>query len=178
MGGNLSRISQSVSETERSPIIPGKGMPMIMGSWRISHRNTRGGDHYRHARATGRQQPRGQRGSALNNPARWFPDGRQPARGTDGACQVAISQKTGPPPAVVGKVLAIATPLVLGSVGTMFRGRTWTSRASPVYSESSRRWPCCRPLNFGYGREIWDREGRRWCTGMLGKTHRRMEPNR
>jgi len=34
--------------------------------------------------------------------------------------QNAISQKTGLPPAVVGKVLAIAAPMVMGYVGKMF----------------------------------------------------------
>jgi hypothetical protein len=37
--------------------------------------------------------------------------------------QNAISQKTGLPPAIVGKVLAIATPILLGYVGKMFAGK-------------------------------------------------------
>jgi hypothetical protein len=37
--------------------------------------------------------------------------------------QNAISQKTGLPPAIVGKVLAIAVPMVLGYVGKMFAGK-------------------------------------------------------
>ena len=43
--------------------------------------------------------------------------------------QLAISQKTGLPPAVVGKVLAIATPLVLGYVGKMFTGQNMDRQA-------------------------------------------------
>jgi hypothetical protein len=37
--------------------------------------------------------------------------------------QNAISQKTGLPPAIVGKVLAVATPILLGYVGKMFAGK-------------------------------------------------------
>jgi hypothetical protein len=37
--------------------------------------------------------------------------------------QNAISQKTGLPPEIVGKILAIAAPMVLGYVGKMFAGK-------------------------------------------------------
>jgi hypothetical protein len=37
-----------------------------------------------------------------------------------GTIQNAISQKTGLPPAIVGKVMEIATPMVVGYVGKMF----------------------------------------------------------
>ena len=37
--------------------------------------------------------------------------------------QTAISQKTGLPSAIVGKILTIATPIVLGYVSTMFAGK-------------------------------------------------------
>ncbi len=41
--------------------------------------------------------------------------------------QSAISQKTGLPPAVVNKVLAIAAPMVLGQVSKMFMGKDMDS---------------------------------------------------
>jgi hypothetical protein len=37
-----------------------------------------------------------------------------------GTIQNAISQKTGLPPVIVGKVMEVATPMVVGSVGKMF----------------------------------------------------------
>ena len=37
--------------------------------------------------------------------------------------QNAIAQKTGLPPAIVGKVLAIAAPMVIGYIGKMFAGK-------------------------------------------------------
>jgi hypothetical protein len=37
-----------------------------------------------------------------------------------GTIQNAISQKTGLPPAAVGKVMEIATPMIMGYVGKMF----------------------------------------------------------
>ncbi len=37
-----------------------------------------------------------------------------------GTIQNAISQKTGLPPAIIGKVMEVATPMVMGYVGKMF----------------------------------------------------------
>lgn len=37
-----------------------------------------------------------------------------------GSIQNAISQKTGLPPAIVGKIMEVATPMVMGYVGKMF----------------------------------------------------------
>ena len=39
-----------------------------------------------------------------------------------GGIQNAIAQKTGLPPAIVGQILAIAVPVVVGQVGKMFAG--------------------------------------------------------
>ena len=58
-----------------------------------------------------------------------------------GTIQNAISQKTGLPPAAVGKVLEIATPMVMGYVGKMF-----VSQKMDTKSLTNSSW---RPIKNG-----------------------------
>ncbi|MFA5003373.1 MAG: DUF937 domain-containing protein [Methanolinea sp.] len=55
-----------------------------------------------------------------------------------GTIQNAIAKKTGLPPEIVGKVLTIATPMVMGYVGKMIGGKTDQKSLSSMLGEQSK----------------------------------------
>lgn len=55
-----------------------------------------------------------------------------------GNIQNAIAKKTGLPPEIVGKVLTIATPMVMGYVGKMMGGKTDQNSLSGLLGEQSK----------------------------------------
>jgi hypothetical protein len=126
-GDNLSLVSKTVGGDEKGvQSALGMGLPMIVGSLANTASKPGGADMITSMMGQmGGSNPMDNLGSFLGSPA---------AAGGSGMVgslfgsqmdpvQNAISQKTGLPPAVVGKVLAIATPLVLGYVGKMFAGQ-------------------------------------------------------
>ena len=125
-GDNLSLISKSVGGDEKGvQSALGMGIPMIMGSMADTASKPGGAEMITGMLGQlGGSNPVDNVGSFLNNPGS---GGLGMAGSLLGGqmepVQMAISQKTGLPPAVVGKVLAIATPLVLGYVGKMFTGQ-------------------------------------------------------
>jgi hypothetical protein len=123
-GDNLAAISKSVggdSNAVKSAL--GMGLPMLLGSMSNTASKPGGADMLAKMVAqTGGSSPLDNISGFLGSPA---------AAGGSGMLnsllgsqltpiQNAISQKTGLPPAVVGKVLAIAAPMVMGYVGKMF----------------------------------------------------------
>jgi hypothetical protein len=126
-GDNLSALSKAVGGDQnavKSAI--GMGLPLIVGSMANKAAAPGGADVLMDMISkTGGSNPLDNLGGFLANP-----------QGAIGATmvnsllgsqmtgiQTAISQKTGLPPAIVGKVLAIATPIVMGYVSNMFMGK-------------------------------------------------------
>jgi hypothetical protein len=123
-GDNLAMISKSVGgdgQAVRSAL--GMGLPMIMGSMANTASKPGGADMLADMLTqTGGSNPMDNLGSLISNPAAAGGSGMVSTLfGSQmGTIQNAISQKTGLPPAAVGKVLEIATPMVMGYIGKMF----------------------------------------------------------
>jgi hypothetical protein len=126
-GDNLSLISKSVGGDEKGvQSALGMGLPMIMGSLSNTASKPGGADMISSmVGQMGGSNPTDNLGSFLGSPAAAGGSGMvNSLLGSQLApIQNAISQKTGLPPAIVGKVLAIATPILLGYVGKMFAGK-------------------------------------------------------
>mgnify|MGYP001255404535 CR=1 FL=1 len=126
-GDNLSLISKSVGGDEKGvQSALGMGLPMILGSISNTASKPGGADMITSMLGQlGGSNPMDNMGSFLGSPAAAGGSGMVGSLlGSQMApVQNAISQKTGLPPAIVGKVLAIATPMVLGYVGKMFAGK-------------------------------------------------------
>ncbi len=123
-GDNLSAISSSVGGDAASvKSALGMGLPLVLGSMANSAGKPGGTEALTSMLAqAGGRNPLDNMGSFLSNPAAAGGSGMVNALFGNqmGAIQAAIAQKTGLPPAAVGKVLEIATPLVVGYVGKMF----------------------------------------------------------
>ena len=123
-GNNLSAISNSVGgDNNAVKSALNLGLPMLLGSMSNTASKSGGTDMLTQMLAqTGGSSPLDNIGGFLGSSA---------AAGGSGMLnsllgsqltpiQNAIAKKTGLPPAVVGKVLAIAAPLLMGYVGKMF----------------------------------------------------------
>lgn len=126
-GDNLSLISKSVGgDGNAVQTALGMGLPMIMGSMATTAAKPGGADTLTTMMAqAGGSNPLDNMtgflgGSAVSGGSSMVSTlfGNQLA-----PVQTAIAQKTGLPPAVVGKVLAIAVPMVLAYVGKMTGGQ-------------------------------------------------------
>ena len=126
-GDNLSMISKSVGGDEKGvQSALGMGLPMIMGSLSNTASKPGGADMITNMMGQlGGSNPVDNLGGFLGSPAAAGGSGMVSSLlGSQMApVQNAISQKTGLPPAIVGKVLAIAAPMLLGYVGKMFAGK-------------------------------------------------------
>jgi hypothetical protein len=126
-GDNLAMISKSVggdSGAVKSAL--GMGIPMIMGSMANTASQPGGADMLTKMLAqSGGSNPLDNMSGFLGNPAAAGGSGMvSMLLGSQmGTIQTAIAQKTGLPPAAVGKVLEIAAPLVMGSVSKMMGGQ-------------------------------------------------------
>jgi hypothetical protein len=126
-GDNLSLISKSVGGDEKGvQSALGMGLPMIMGSMANTAQKPGGADMITTMMGqVGGSNPMDNLGSFLGSPA--SSGGSGMVSGLLGSqmapIQNAIAQKTGLPPAVVGKVLAIAAPMVMGYVSKMAGGK-------------------------------------------------------
>jgi hypothetical protein len=127
-GDNLSAISKSVGGDEKGvQSALSMGLPMIVGSMANSASKPGGADMI--------TKMMGQMGGSnpVDNLSGFLGGSGGAAGGSGmasmllgsqmGTIQNAISQKTGLPPAVVGKVLEIATPMVMGYIGKMTGGK-------------------------------------------------------
>jgi hypothetical protein len=126
-GDNLSLISKSVGGDEKGvQSALGMGLPLIMGSLSNTASKPGGADMITSMMGQmGDSNPLDNLGSFLGSPAAAGGSGMvNSLLGSQLApVQNAISQKTGLSPAIVGRVLAIGTPILLGYVGKMFAGR-------------------------------------------------------
>jgi len=126
-GDNLPVISKSVGGDERGvQSALGMGLPLIMGSMANTASKPGGADMIKGMLGQmGGSNPMDNMGTFLGSPVASGGSGMVSSLlGSQLApIQNAISQKTGLPGDVVGKVLAIAVPMVLGSIGKMFAGK-------------------------------------------------------
>jgi hypothetical protein len=126
-GDNLAQISKSVGGDEKGvQSALGMALPVILGSMSSTASKPGGADMITGMLGQmGGSNPMDNIGSFLGGSA---------ASGGSGMVssllgsqmvpvQNAIAQKTGLPPAIVGKVLAIAAPMVIGYVSKMFAGK-------------------------------------------------------
>lgn len=123
-GDNLSLISKAVGgDSSKVQSALGMGLPMIVGSMANTASKPGGADMLTTMLAqAGGSNPVDNLGGFLANPAAAGGSAMAGSLfgGQMGAVQNAIAQKTGLPPAVVGKVLEIATPMVMGYVAKSF----------------------------------------------------------
>ncbi|MGA2914330.1 MAG: DUF937 domain-containing protein [Methanoregula sp.] len=123
-GDNLALISKSVGGDNKAvQSALSMGLPMIMGSMANTASKPGGTDMLTKMLAqTGGNTPMDNLGGVLSNPAAAGGSGMVSTLfGSQmGTIQNAISQKTGLPPAAVGKVMEIATPMVMSYVSKMF----------------------------------------------------------
>ena len=123
-GDNLSMISKSVGGDGKAvQSALGMGLPLIMGSMANTASKPGGAETLtKMLGQAGTSNPLDNLGGLLGNPA--AAGGSAMISTLFGSqisgVQTAISQKTGLPPAIVGKVMGIAVPIVVGYVGKMF----------------------------------------------------------
>jgi hypothetical protein len=126
-GDNLAQISKSVGGDEKGvQSALGMALPVILGSMSSTASKPGGADMISGMLGQmGGSNPMDNMGSFLGSPAASGGSGMVSSLlGSQMApVQNAIAQKTGLPPAIVGKVLAIAAPMVIGYVSTMFAGK-------------------------------------------------------
>jgi hypothetical protein len=126
-GDNLAQISKSVGGDEKGvQSALGMALPMILGSMSNTASKPGGADMITGMLGQmGGSNPMDNIGSFLGSPAAAGGSGMVSSLlGSQMApIQNAIAQKTGLPPAIVGKVLAIAAPMIIGYVGKMFAGK-------------------------------------------------------
>jgi hypothetical protein len=126
-GDNLSLISKSVGGDEKGVSSAlGMSLPMIMGSMANTAAKPGGADMISQMIGQmGGSNPTENLGSFLGSPAASGGSGMvNSLLGSQMApIQDVISKKTGLPSAVVGKVVAIAVPMVLGAISKMFGGQ-------------------------------------------------------
>jgi hypothetical protein len=126
-GDNLSLISTSVGGDKKGvQSALGMGLPIIMGSMANTASKSGGAEMITQMIGQmGGSNPLDNLGSFLGSPAAAGGSGMvNRLLGSQMApVQNAISQKTGLPPAVVGQVLAIAVPMVIGYLGKILSGQ-------------------------------------------------------
>lgn len=126
-GDNLAQISKSVGGDEKGvQSALGMALPMILGSISNTASKPGGADMITGMLGQmGGSNPMDNLGSFLGSPA--AAGGSSMVSSLLGSqmapIQNAIAQKTGLPPTIIGKVLAIAAPMVIGYVGKMFAGK-------------------------------------------------------
>lgn len=122
-GENLSAISRYAGGDGKAvQSAMSMGLPMVLGSMANTASQPGGADVLTKMLAqAGGSNPLDNMSGFLGNPAAAGGSAMMNSLfgGQMGAVQTAISQKTGLPPAAVGKVLEIAAPMVMGYVGRM-----------------------------------------------------------
>jgi hypothetical protein len=123
-GDNLSMIARSVGgDNNAVQSALSMGLPMIMGSMATTASAPGGADILTKMLTQGaNSNPLDNLGGFLSNPAAAGGSAMVSTLfgGRMSGVQAAIAQKTGLPPAIVTKVMEIATPIVVGYIGRMF----------------------------------------------------------
>lgn len=126
-GDNLSMISKSVGgDNNAVQSALSMGLPMIMGSMANTASQPGGADMLTKMLAQGAgSNPLDNMGGFLSNPAAAGGSAMVSTLfgGQMSGIQTAIAQKTGLPPEIVSKLMAVAVPIVMGYVGKMFVGQ-------------------------------------------------------
>lgn len=131
-GNNLPVISKSVGGDENSvKSALGMGLPLLLGSMANNASKPGGADMLtKMLTQMGSSNPVDNISNHLSNPE--AAGGSGMASNLFGSQMVpiqnAISQKTGLPPAAVGKLIAIVTPMLVGSIGKTFMGQNMDSK--------------------------------------------------
>ncbi len=136
-GDNVSAMSKTVGGDDKAvKSALGMGLPLILGSMSSNASKPGGADMLmKMMTQMGSSNPMDNLSAYLSNPE---------AAGGSGMVssllgsqmvpvQNAISQKTGLPPAAVGKLLAIATPVIMGQVGKMSAEQNMDSKGLPNF---------------------------------------------
>ncbi len=142
-GDNLSQIAQKVGGDEKGvQSAMGMALPMLMSSMAGTASKPGGADLLSSMMGQmGGASPMDNLGSFLGGPA--AAGGSSMVTSLLGSqlapIQNAIAKKTGLPPAIVGRVLEIATPMLLGYVGKSFTGQKVEPQAiTSLLGEQSR----------------------------------------
>ncbi|NLX48318.1 MAG: DUF937 domain-containing protein [Methanospirillum sp.] len=127
-GDNLAALSTAVGgDSAGVQSALGLALPMLMGSMANTAARPGGADMLTSMMGQlGGESPAGDMAAYLSTPAAATGGGDIVSRllGSQmGAIQNAIAQKTGLPPAVIGSVLAIVTPMMLRAVSQAFTGK-------------------------------------------------------
>jgi len=140
-GDNLSLISKAVGGDGKAvQSALGMGMPLVLGSMANTSSKPGGMDILTKMLAQGASNnPMDNLGGFLSNPAAAGGSGMVSTLfGSQmGMIQTTLSQKTGLPPMIVGKVMELATPLVMGMSANCLSSRRWTPKASPPFLGTS-----------------------------------------
>jgi hypothetical protein len=142
-GNNLSSIAKSVGGDEKGvQSALSMGLPLLMGSMANTASKPGGADTLMTMLTqTGSSNPLDNLGSLLGNPAASGGAGMVNTLlgNQTSAIQNSISQKSGLTSSVVGKLLAIAAPMVIGSVAKMFTGQKMDQKGlSSLLGEQSK----------------------------------------
>jgi hypothetical protein len=123
-GDNLSTIAKSVGGNEKGvQSALSMVLPILMGSMAKNASTPSGADTLiKTLTQTGASNPLDNLGGFLGKPEASGGSGmvNMLLGNQMGAIQNAISQKTGLPSAIIGKIIAIAAPIIMGYVGKMF----------------------------------------------------------
>ncbi len=166
-GDNLSMISKSVGGDGKAvQSALGMGIPLLLGSMATTASKPGGADMMTKMLAqTGGSNPMDNLGGFLGNPAAAGGSGMvSTLLGSQmGGIQNTISQKTGLPPAVVGKVLEIAAPMVMGYVGKMVgQQKMDTKSLTGLLGEQSKMALQASPEAAGHGTAADGSPGEQW----------------
>jgi hypothetical protein len=173
--GNLSVISKSVGGDDKAvKSALGMGLPLLLGSMSNNASKPGGADMLmKMLTETGSSNPVDNISNHLSNPE---------AAGGSGMVsnlfgsqmvpiQNAISQKTGLPPAAVGKLMSIVTPLIMGGVGKTFMQQKMDSKGlSNLLGEQSKMAIQSSPEAANMAKQLLDvQDGTGGIMGMLKK---------
>jgi len=173
--GNLSVKSKSVGGDDKAvKSALGMGLPLLLGSMSNNASKPGGADMLmKMLTETGSSNPVDNISNHLSNPE---------AAGGSGMVsnlfgsqmvpiQNAISQKTGLPPAAVGKLMSIVTPLIMGGVGKTFMQQKMDPKGlSNLLGEQSKMAMQSSPEAANMAKQLLDvQDGTGGIMGMLKK---------
>jgi OmpA-OmpF porin, OOP family len=170
---NLSTITKSVGGNQNGvQSALSMGLPLLMSSMANSASTPGGADMLtKMVGQLGGSNPVDNIGGYLSNPQAAGGSGMlNTLLGSQmGPIQNAISQKTGLPPAVVGKVLAIAVPMVVGHVGKMLAKQKMDQKGlSSLLGEQSKMAMQSSPEAANMAKQVLAQPKVSWLKKLLG----------
>jgi hypothetical protein len=170
---NLSAIAKSVGGNQNAvQSVMSMGLPLLMGSMANSASTPSGaGTLTNMLGQMGGSNPADNLGSYLSNPQAAGGSGMlNTLLGSQMApIQNAIARKTGLPPAVVGQVLAIALPLVIGHVSKMLAGQKVNQNSlSNLLGQQSKMAMQSSPEAANMAKQLLTQPKKSWLQRLLG----------